>query len=796
MPNKTPYYLSNDNDTFNIKEELTKYVRNWPWFASTIFLFFFIAFFYLKYASINYKTVGKIKILDDASKGIELAGEISSLFESSKVNLENEIEVIKSHRLLENVVRNLNLNVSYFEQGKIKSKQLWVTPFKVFATDSISTLPENENYSIEINSNGYTISESETKSWKVNAHTIDSAYQDLPFLIKSVSPFLIKRHIGKKYKVTFNSMRKATMGLSSSLKVSQIGKKSDILSLSIISDSNLKSETIINEIINQFNLDGVIDRQLISQRTIDFVSDRFVYLTKELDSIEDDKRGFKQKNSLSDIGLDTQHSILRKTNTYDEVLRLETQLEIASLLRETLNEQDAFSLLPANIGLENAGINGLINDFNVEVIYRSRIVETAGVNNPIIVNLEGKLVRLKSNILRSVIAYEKQTKTALKRASKVSSRASGLFSAIPEKEKVLRSIERQQHIKEALYILLLEKREEAAINLAVTSPSIKVVDYAITNPIPISPKKSVIYFTALVMGIVLPFVFFYMLFFMDSKIHTKEDLLSKNKLIPITGEIPFIKESKLVAGASDRSVLSEAFRVLRTNVNYLLKNKPSLENTLGKVVYVTSAIKGEGKTFTAVNLALSYLGLNKKVILVGSDFRNPQIHSYFNLLKTNSGLSNYLNSEDINYKDLIVDYKLNDSNLELLLSGNIPPNPAELISNGKFKTLLDELKKEYDYIVVDTAPTILVTDTMLIAPYADATIYVVRSRFTDKKLLSFSNELITSNRLVNTSYLINGLIPSRLYGYNYNYGYNYGYTSSASAIKKAWYSNKFQKTKS
>ncbi len=788
---KQPYYLSKDKDNFNIKEEIEKYLRNWPWFFTTILLCMLIAFFYLKYATVNYETTGKIKILDESSKAIELPGDISSLFENSKVNLENEIEIIKSHLLLEKVVKSLDLNIMYSEEGKIKSKELWNTPFKVFAIDSMSQSFENQSYIVEITSKGYKITQSESKEWKIDRYDIDSAYQDLPFLIKSVSTPLVKRHEGKHYKVKFKSIKAATAQLSSALKVNQIGKNSDILSISVINDSSLKSEAIINEIIHQFNLDGIIDRQLVSQRTIDFVDDRFVYLTKELDSIEENKKGYKQRNTLSDIALDTEYTIVRKASTYDEVVRLETQQEIVKLLRETLNQQDAFNLLPANIGLENAGINALINDFNVEVNYRNKIIDNAGSNNPIVLSLENKLNRLKSNILKSVDAYARQTETALKRANRVSNTTSGLFSGIPKKEKILRSIERQQIIKETLYILLLEKREEAAINLAVTSPSIKVVDYAITNPGPISPKRTNTYFIALSLGLIIPFIFFYVLFFMDSKIHIKDDIVSQNPKIPVNGEIPFIKENKLITGITDRSVLSEAFRVLRTNIDYQIRNKSSNTIDTGKVVYVTSTIKGEGKTFIATNLALSYLGLSKKVILIGADFRNPQIHFYFNFSRTKKGLSNFLNEEGVDYEDLLIEYELNSSKLDILLSGNVPPNPAELISNGRFGQLLNKLRNEYDYIIVDTAPTILVTDTVLMAPFADNTLYIVRSRFTDKKLLNFSNELIETGKLANTSYLINGLVPSKRYGYNYNYGYNYGYGNNRA--KKSWLTRFFAK---
>lgn len=778
---KNPFYLSNEENALDIKEELGKYLHNWHWFAITTIVFIIGAYFYLKYTPTAYQSSGKIKILDESSKGMELPGDITSLFGNSKVNLENEIEIIKSHNLLEKVVVDLGLNIRYFEEGNIKSGEFWIAPFKVKAIDSITKLPENQIFVVKILPNGYNISNAQNKKWAIDCHTIEAAKPELPFLIESTSPELINRHLGKQFSIRFQSVKSTTTGLSSSLDIAQVGKYSEILSLSIVGENKLKSETIINEIIHQFNLDGMLDRQLVSQRTIDFVDKRFVTLTKELDSIEDGKKDYKQYNSLSQIKLDTEYTIVRKANTSNEVLRLQTQLQIANLLKDVLNGEDSQSLLPANIGLENAGINGLVGDYNVLILQMDKLKESAGSNNPVTLNLERKLLDLRANISKSVSAFERQSETALNNANVVNRNAKGLFSKIPKKEKILRAIERQQNIKESLYLLLLQKREEASINLAITSPSIKVVDYAFTHLTPLYPKAKNIYFIALTLGLLLPFLFFYIYFLTDSRIHTKKDLSSHNISTRVIGEIPFIANNKLFSGYNDRSVLSEAFRVLRTNTEHSIKTEEGSD--MGKIIYVTSTIKGEGKTFTALNLACAYAALDKKTLLIGADFRNPQVHTYLNITKKRKGLSNYLNDNNQNLKKLLIQFDLQGPTLDVLLSGNIPPTPAELLSNGRFEDLLHNLKNEYDYVVVDTAPTILVTDTLLIAPFADATIYVLRSGLSEKKLLAFSEELISSNKLVNASYMINGLTRNKLYGYSYNYGYNYGYHQD---VKKTW----------
>lgn len=784
---ENPFYL-NSTETINIKEELAKYLRNWPWFVFTLGLFITIAFFYLKYTTVIYSTSAKIKILDEASKNIDISNDISSIFESSKVNLENEIEIIKSTNLLKGVVKDLGLQIKYFEKGTLKSKELWEPPFIVTEIDSLNPLPERGSYTVTVTDSGYDIISDKEKTWKINLHTFDTIQGDLPFLIKTQIPNIKTRHINKDYLVSFTSVQNAAMSLSSQLGVAQLGKSSDILNLSINGEHAVKSKAILNEVIRHFDLDGIRDRQLVSQRTIDFVDKRFLSLSEELDSIEKDKERFKQKNSLSDIKLDAEYTIVRKANTSDEVIHYENQLEVAQLLQDILDKENDFTLLPANIGIENEGINNLISSHNSIILRINRLEESAGVNNPIAKNLREKISNLRVNISNSVRAFQEQSKAILNNVTKVNKNTKGLFSGIPKKEKILRAIERQQTIKESLYLILLQRREEASINLAITTPSVKVVDYAITNISPVKPKGKNTFLIAIMSGIFIPFIILYLLFFMDTRIHSKDDLRKFGLIKRVIGEIPFVDENRFFTTSKDRSSLVEAFRILRTSVEHNLFNVLKLEKKCAKLIYVTSSVKGEGKTFTAINLASSYAKLNKKTLLLGADFRNPQIHNYLDIPNRN-GLANYFYGQVENIEDIIFDYNQGNSQFKILLSGSIPPNPDELLSDDRFKTLIDKLKQEYDYIVVDTAPTVLVTDTLLISSLADITLYVIRSRFSDKKLLAFNKDLIDKGKLVNINYIINGLMPSRLYGYNYNYGYNYGY----GAKKITWFQKLFKK---
>jgi capsular exopolysaccharide synthesis family protein len=504
------------------------------------------------------------------------------------------------------------------------------------------------------------------------------------------------------------------------------------------------------------------------------VNERFVNLTQELDSIETGKEVYKRSNELSYLEADAGISAGIKTESEAEVFDVETQVELSKLLAKSLANDKKIGLLPVNIGVANSQINGSIDKYNALVLEREKSLLNAGEKNPVTVAVTQNIQELQQNILATVATYQKQLGVTLAKYNMLKSQNRALYSTIPAKEKILRSIERQQKIKETLFLLLLQKREEASINKAITAPSIKVVDFAITNNSPVAPKRQSIFLTAFVLGLLLPFGILYLYFLFDNKIHTKQDIEKAVPNIPIIAEIPNIKSDQMYVTDNDRSILAESFRILRTNINYVLPIKQSGE---GQVIYVTSTIKGEGKTFTSVNLALILSSMKKKVLLLGGDLRNPQLHKFLNLEREQKGVSGYLYDTTIDWHALVHEQKLGSNHLDVILAGSIPPNPAELLSNGRYELLLNELKKEYDFIIVDCAPTILVTDTLLISQFADVTLYLARAGFTETRLLQYSKELKKLHKLKNMSYVLNNVGDSKSYGYNYsyNYGYNYGY---------------------
>lgn len=769
-------YLQPEDNTTDILLQIPKYLRFWYWFVLSTVVFMLGANVYLRYTPNSYQSAAKIKILDNSTNSFKMPTDAISLFAKSKLNLENEVEVIKSHRIMQMVVQKLNLTTAYTQTGYVKSSELWEDrPFTIeWIGDDNTLTSKNIQLSIKLKDNGYVLSQGDEKVEVKQFGIVYKLAKEISYKITKNQNYNSSIPSTNEYGFRLHTPATAAAQLVGQIGVENIGKQSEILALTITGTNKDKSEAILNTLLDQFDWDGIRDRQLISQRTIDFVNERFVNLTRELDSIETGKEAYKRTNELSYLEADAEISATIKTKSDAEVFEVETQVELSKLLAKTLKSDKKISLLPANIGVTNSQINNLIEQYNTLVLDREKGLLSAGEKNPITLAVTQKIQELQQNILASVAAYQKQLGVTLAKYNKLKSQNRSLYSTIPAKEKMLRAIERQQKIKETLYLLLLQKREEAAINKAITAPSIKVVDYAITGNAPVSPKRQIIFLAALLLGLLLPFGILYLYFLLDNKIHSKQDIERVVPETPVIAEIPNIKGDQMYITDNDRSILAESFRILRTNINYVLPFKPTGE---GQIVYVTSTIKGEGKTFTSVNLALILASMQKKVLLLGSDLRNPQLHKFLNLEREQKGVSGYLYDTSLNWKCLVHARKLGNNNLDVILAGSIPPNPAELLSNGRFEHLLGELKQEYDYVIVDCAPTILVTDTLLISQLADVTLYLTRAGFTETRLLQFSKELKQLHKLKNMSYVLNNVGDSKSYGYNYsyNYGYNYGY---------------------
>lgn len=766
-------YKKNTDQGEQIKTQIRSYLSYWYWFALGLVLACLGAYAYLRYTPKVYKSSAKIKVLNK-TKGLELPS-AAFVFNRSNINLANEIEILKSYRIIEQVVKRLDLNLSYFQEGNVLTTEIDRLPFQILKKVSDSSRHDSGSYKILVTPKGYEVTRGNSQQRIVfpDFDTTKTPHQ-LPFELSYPERSRRTEITGTTYIVNLASIAGVTQGLKGGIAISILGKGSDILELSYTSQSRAKNERILDGLIAVFNEDGINDRQDVTRRTINFIDERFLLLAKQLDSIELGIKDYKEKNDLISLESDAELGMSQRTASEQELFGLETQVMLSNLLGETLRAPNPDTeLLPANIGVTNASVNGLVTNYNALVLERDNLITSAGANNPSVVLVNAKLRDFKANMFASLTAYAKQLEASKQQLLRKNKKFASQVSSLPTKEKMLLEITRQLEIKQTLYLFLLQKREEAAINLAITEPSVKVVEYALSGGAPISPNSRSTYMMALVIGLLVPFGIIYIRSVLDTKIKSREDILQLSSKFPIVGELPKVKSDSLMfTDPEDNSVQAEAFRILSSNVNYIL---PVKEGNPGKVIFCTSTIKGEGKTHVSVNLSLALSSINKKVLLIGSDLRNPQIHSHIAEDKHKPGLSNYLHDVDYDWRDALIKGFEKHPNHDIILSGSIPPNPAHLLTNGRFKKLIEEAKLDYDYIIVDTAPTILVTDTMLISHLADATIYVVRANYTEKNLINYSRDLGESGKLKNIAYVLNSVDTNKAYGYGYNYGYNYGY---------------------
>lgn len=785
---KSVEIIEKKQEPFNLKQEVFKYLPFWYWFVISIIVALIGAAFYLRYQNNVYESKTIIKLLDDTNSDFKMPTNGVNFFLRNKVNIENEKEIIKSNRLLEKVVEELQLYNVFAEEGKIRTNEVYGA-----AAPVVKWIGEDEkvnnffgNWTITLDNAGYFWDGDSKRRFYNKIYDIDGIAMQVS---KPIMPIKAKK-VCTLRKVM---LADAVASLKNTLQVNLIGEESELLEIKTTGVIIEKNNAILNKLNEVFDRDGREDKQRIFRKTIDFVNSRFEYLFKELDTIELNKANYKRNQKLSFIEGDSQMLLATKTETTAEYERAKTQSLLSDIIIKALKEVKVNELLPANIGLDEMNVNELIKQYNEIVLQSQKTIKTGGENHPRVVQLAGMQSNLKENIKYSLKAYQNVLTAKILEIDKVKMAQEFQYGALPYQEKMIRSIERQQKIKETLYLLLLQKREEASINLAIVNPSIKIVDPAIANKVPLSPKRGITFMFAFFAGILIPFSVFFIYYLFDTKIHTRENIESQLEGISIIAEIPNIPEREKFIKANDRSVLSEAFRILIANLNFVLP--PELKQT--PVIFVSSSIKGEGKTFTSNNLALTLASLGKKVVLVGADLRNPQIHKSLKVKRGNVGLVNYLIDSDYEYKDCISSVSVNNINLDVIFSGEIPPNPSEIISNGRFGNILEDLRKDYEFVIVDTAPTLLVADTTLISKYADLTLYLIKANHTEKGVLNYINTLNQQAKIKNVSIIFNNIGENEGYGkgyaysYKYNYGYGYGYDSNSVLLTK-WI--KFKRT--
>lgn len=760
-----------------IKKEIKKYLRYWYFFLLSLTVVISLIFLKLRYTKKEFQTVSKIKILDK-SKGLELPS-AAFIFNRRNINLDNEIELIRSYDVLEKVVDRTNLTYRWYEQGNVLTTEIANVPFKIDKRVKNKEIQWN-TFKFFIHSKGIQIlSSNDELILELPNFSSRSLSHTLPFDIHVFDKETMVPFMGKTYELKMVPMEAATNQLKNSLNVEITGRSSDVLQLTLKGENGLRMEEVLNTLHEVVKEDGRNDRKAVLENTLDFIDERFKILVEELDTIEINKQDFKIDNRFISPEADLQRGVSSAIQSEEELFKLNSQLSLLEFIIKQLDsETEELTLLPNSFNSEELNLNTLIMEYNSMIFERIRLVKSGGPNNPEIVRLNQSLADLRANIFETVRSSIDQLTLLKEQLESRDNKINQQFASLPEKERLFRNIERQQSIKETLYLFLFQKREEALINIANIESSIKVIEAPLSNEIKsgLGGKNAVI--IAILIGFGIPAGILYLVFLLDTKLYDKNDIIEANPEIPLVGEIPDTKKSKntIFRNPNDRSILAEAFRILSANVDFLL---PLRENKEGQVVFCTSTIKGEGKTYVSMNLSLALSSINKKVLLIGADLRNPQVHSLIDLDKHHVGLSNYLHDLEFDWRDGLLQAFDKHANHSILLSGSIPPNPAHLLTNGRFKKLIEEARHEYDYIIVDTAPTILVTDTMLISQLADATIYIARANFTDKSLLAFSKELFESGKLKNMAYVLNGVGTNKGYGYSYNYGYGYGYGSQA-----------------
>jgi capsular exopolysaccharide synthesis family protein len=765
--------IKDTKTTFDLKQEIFKFLPFWYWFVIGVIIALLTAKIYLRYQNNMYQSQTVVKLLDDANSDFKMPSSGVSFFFRNKINIENEKEIIKSNRLLEKVVLELQLYNQFFAEGQIAVVENYGPKLPIIkwvgTTEKVNNF--KGSWQITYNNAGYI--------WENKKRKYNQIYDIEGIAMQVIAPEVLSKSsitLSLK-KVPLNS---AVASLKGKINIGLLGKESELLQITTSGPLIDKNNQILDKLTDVFDRDGREDRQRIFKKTIDFVNTRFEYLFKELDTIELNKANYKSDQKISFIEADSGILLSSKTGTFSEFEQAKTQSILSDIIIVALKEVKDNELLPTNIGLEEMQINDLVKQYNVVVLEAQKVITNAGENHPSVEKLISIQKNLKNNIRYSLKAYQKILDTKIQAIDKIKAIQEFQYAAVPYQEKEIRSIERQQKIKETLYLLLLQKREEASINLAITNPSIKIVDPATASNSPLSPKRSIIYLTALLLGIIIPFGIIFICYLFDTKIHRKETIEAELEDITVLSEIPCIANNGVIINKNDRSTLSEAFRILVANLNFIVP----LKIKSNPVIFITSTVKGEGKTFVAANLALTLSSLGKKVILVGTDLRNPQLHKTLNIEKNTKGLVDLLISSDLSYKDLTIKTTVNEISLDVILSGSIPPNPTEILANGELEFLFEELKQAYDYVIVDTAPTLLVADTTIIAKYADVFLYVIRANFSDKQILPYINNLKKQNKIKNTSIIFNNVGQNEGYGrgyayaYQYNYGYGYGYDNN------------------
>ncbi|TBN06542.1 polysaccharide biosynthesis tyrosine autokinase [Hyunsoonleella flava] len=781
---------------FDLKKIINTYLKHWKWFVLSGIMFIALAFFKLRYTAPEYNAYAKIMLVDDngvSNPAEEVLQDLGKIPNKDSKKVEDEIEVLKSRKIMEGVVKRLGLNKAFFAQGRIHNTEyfpIYKAPLKISFLESdtlvnsssldfsLNVISETEFDIIylvdqqEINKKGYF---GKNVSSPIGEILITPNANNLTSLINQIFYFRLR---------PVNSVAEA---YRNSVEIKQASEFSMVLNLSLNDRVVEKAKAVLDTLVDEYNLTSIEEKSAKSNNTAEFINKRINLIASDLGEVDDEIEQFKTGNKLTDISSEASLYLQSNAQTEQSLAVARTEYSKINFMKNQL-DVDSFERIPGNIGLANGSLNTIASKYNELLDNRNRLLKSSNEKNPIIVNLDQQLIALKSSLQNGLNNSAETVALQIKSLENQSSKLNSKIYAVPGQVRKSRDIEREQGIKESLYLYLLQKREEATISLISTSPNAKIVDSAHSTYLAVSPNPTITYFTFFILGLGVPFGIVYLRDLLDNKIHNKEDLQREFNNISILGEIPKLNRGdRGLIKKNDRSILSESFRIIRTNADYIRKGRNVKD--YDNVIFVTSTINGEGKSFCSMNTALTIANTGKKVLLVGADIRNPQIFPAIKDVTKNknqkNGLTEFLVDSSITTNQVINSYKINEIEIDVLLSGKVPPNPAELLMSDRIKELFDIVSNEYDYVIVDTAPAMLVTDTLLISQYAGHTMYLTRADYTEKEVLNFAKEIHADNKLNGMMLVVNDVKQS-----NFGYGAKYGYYG---APEKKGFFKKFKK---
>ena len=748
-----------------VQQFASKYLPYWPLFLLTIVLGLAAAYVYLRYATPIYQATATL-IIKDEKKGNEESKIVESLDQiSSKKIVENEIEIIQSRKLMENVVKKLGLYAPIYEKGDVHDVLAYTkSPVSIIALypDSLkNSKPIDLNY----NKDSQQITLNHQYVYKIDS-LVTTPFGRLKFI---QNKYFVSDSGHKQFYFTLSNPKDVAPSFLGGLKAESASKLSSIVDLSYYDINPIRAENILNQLIDSYQQSANEEKDALAQNTLSFVNNRLELVAHDLDSIERKVQQFKSGNQAVDIGVQGQ-LFLENVSANDQKLgELNTQLAVLDKVDEFVksNKNSKSGIVPSTLGVSDPMLGQLIDKLYTSELEYDNLKKTVGENNPSLVAIQDRINKIKPSILSNISSMRQSLIASKQNIAATNAAYNSILQTVPKKEKDLLEISREQQIKSNLYSFLLQKKEESEIAYASSVSNSRVVDYAQAGWSPVSPKRTLIFglFIILFMGLVIVFIFIKE--FLTGKVLYRQEIESLTS-IPIIGEVAFDKsKDKIVIEKGRRSFVAEEFRKLRISLSFL-----GIDSSHKKIL-ITSSISGEGKSFISGNLAVSLALTGKKVVIVDMDLNNPTLDKILNVDRE-EGVTEFLEGEK--EAEEIIKHVKEHENLFFISAGAYLPNdPTELLSNGKVSDLLNYLENIFDFVIIDTSPIVLVTDGYVLTGLCDATLYVIRHNYTPKILLKRIDENIHINPINNPAIIFNGDKMRGFFKNNYGYGYDYVY---------------------